>query len=160
MALVSRRRSIRLGLASLLMVALAPVCVARAEERRIPVPKEVIYPGDVIRDGMLTEISIYDVPDFDATVIDNRAALVGKAAKRTLLPGRGVSVYAVANPKAVSNGAQVKLVYREGGLTIVTSAMALEAGAVGDMIKVRNADSGLTIMGTIQSDGSVMIGDS
>jgi flagellar basal body P-ring formation protein FlgA len=38
--------------------------------------------------------------------------------------------------------------------------MALEAGGVGDTIKVRNSDSGLTISGTIQPDGSVSVSDS
>jgi flagella basal body P-ring formation protein FlgA len=45
-------------------------------------------------------------------------------------------------------------------LTIMTFALALEAGAVGDVIKVRNTDSGLTISGTVQPDGSVSVGDS
>jgi flagella basal body P-ring formation protein FlgA len=47
--------------------------------------------------------------------------------------------------------------YREGGLTIVTSALALEPGSIGDTIKVRNEDSGLTVSGRIQPDGSVAV---
>jgi flagella basal body P-ring formation protein FlgA len=60
--------------------------------------------------------------------------------------------------RAVANGAEVKLVYTDGGLSIVTSALALEAGGIGDTIKVRNSDSGLTISGVIQPDGSVSVG--
>jgi flagella basal body P-ring formation protein FlgA len=131
-----------------------------AEDRTVPTPSQVIYPGDVIRDGMLTDVSVYDLPATDGSIVDNRAALVGKVAKRTLLPGRGIDAVAIANPRAVANGASVKLVYRDGGLTIVTSALALEGGSVGDTIKVRNADSGLTISGVIQPDGSVSVSDS
>jgi flagellar basal body P-ring formation protein FlgA len=133
---------------------------AFAEDRTVPTPTQVIYPGDVIRDSMLTDLSVYDIPNAGEAIIESRAALVGRIAKRTLLPGRGIAALGVGNPNAVANGAQVKLIYRDGELSIVTSAMALEAGGVGDTIKVRNSDSGLTISGTIQPDGSVSVSDS
>lgn len=131
-----------------------------AQERTVPTPKEVIYPGDIIRDAMLTDIPVYDAPAADGSIVDSRAALIGKVAKRTLLPGREILAIAIENPRAVANGAHVTLVYRDGALTIVTSALALEAGGVGDTIKVRNEDSGLTVSGKIQPDGSVSVSDS
>jgi flagella basal body P-ring formation protein FlgA len=146
----------RLALAGLLAAAFSP---ALAEDRTVPTPNQVIYPGDVIRDSMLSDVSVYDIPNNDGTLLDNRAALLGKVAKRTLLPGRGVTALSVANPKAVKEGANVKLVYSDGGLSIVTTAMALEAGSVGDPIKVRNADSGVTLSGVIQPDGTVSVSD-
>ncbi len=141
---------------ALLFAAFSP---ALAEERMVPTPNQVIYPGDVIRDSMLTDVSIYDLPNNDGTILDTRPALLGKIAKRTLLPGRGIVALAVANPKAVKDGAQVKLVYNDGGLSIMTTALALEGGSVGDQIKVRNADSGITLSGIIQPDGSVSVSD-
>jgi flagella basal body P-ring formation protein FlgA len=30
---------------------------------------------------------------------------------------------------------------------------------VGDTVKVRNADSGVTIVGRVRSDGSILVGD-
>jgi flagella basal body P-ring formation protein FlgA len=163
-----RRRSSRNALAKWLLPCLllsgmalpGAIPAARAQERTVPTPNQVIYPGDIIRDAMLVDVSVYDVPAADDSFLDTRAALVGKVAKRTLLPGRGIIAIAVENPKAVANGAQVKVIFREGALTIVTFALALEAGAVGDVIKVRNTDSGLTISGTVQPDGSVSVSDS
>jgi flagellar basal body P-ring formation protein FlgA len=143
--------------ALLLRAAIAP---AFAEDKLIPTPSQVIYPGDIIRDGMLADVSVYDIPNIESSLVETRAELIGKVAKRTLLPGRGIVALAIENPKAVANGAQVKLVYRDGGLTIITTALALEAGGVGDTIKVRNSDSGSTISGTIQPDGSVSVSDS
>ena len=130
---------------------------ARAQERTVPAPKQVIYPGDIIRDSMLTDIAVDESAALDNSIVDNRAGLIGKVAKRTLLPGREIPDFAIANPRAVSNGAHVTLMYRDGGLTIVTSAQALEPGSVGDTIKVRNEDSGLTVSGRIQPDGSVAV---
>jgi flagellar basal body P-ring formation protein FlgA len=143
--------------ALLLRATLAP---AVAEDRMIPTPSQVIYPGDIIRETMLTDVSVYDIPNIDGQLVESRAELIGKVAKRTLLPGRAIVALAIENPKAVANGAQVKLIYRDGGLTIITTALALEAGGVGDTIKVRNSDSGSTISGTIQPDGSVSVSDS
>jgi flagella basal body P-ring formation protein FlgA len=58
----------------------------------------------------------------------------------------------------VANGAEVRLIYAEGGLLIVTSGMALQEGSAGDLIRVRNIDSGVTISGVVQPDGTVMVG--
>jgi flagella basal body P-ring formation protein FlgA len=154
------RRSTRSVAASALLPLLllqGTILSACAQERTVPAPKQVIYPGDVIRDSMLTDIAVDEGGALDDSIVDNRAALIGKVAKRTLLPGREIPDFAIANPRAVANGAHVTLMYRDGGLTIVTSAQALEPGAVGDTIKVRNEDSGLTVSGRIQPDGSVAV---
>jgi flagella basal body P-ring formation protein FlgA len=90
-------------------------------------------------------------------MVRTRAGVVGKMARRTLLPGRAIMPIALNNPRAVINGADVRLVYIDGGLTIVTSASALQDGAVGETIRVRNVDSGLTVSGVIQPDGSVRV---
>ncbi len=156
----AERRSSRNTVANLLapfLLLQGAVLPALAQERTVPTPKQVIYPGDVIRDAMLTDISADDAPVGDGSIVDNRAALIGKIAKRTLLPGREILAIAVENPRAVANGAHVTLSYRDGALTIVTSAQALEPGGVGDVIKVRNEDSGLTVSGKIQPDGSVSV---
>jgi flagella basal body P-ring formation protein FlgA len=156
-------RSRRYVLANLLAPVLAllgAVSPAIAQDATAPVPNQVIYPGDIIRDGMLSDVAVDDASDRGGTIIMARAALVGKLARRTLLPNRLIATAAVENPRAVSNGAQIKIVYRDGPLTIVTFAMALDNGAVGDTIRVRNADSGTIISGVILPDGSVSVGDS
>ena len=52
----------------------------------------------------------------------------------------------------------VRVVFTEGGLTITTYASALQSGSTGDTIPVRNLESGLTISGTIERDGSISVG--
>lgn len=131
---------------------------AALADQLVPVPAITIYPGDVIRDSMLTE---HDLPDnfagSGAMVLD-RSALVGKTARRTLLPGLPVAANSIGEPKVVTIGAMVRVVFSEGGLTISTYASALQAGAAGDVIPVRNMESGLTISGTIDRDGSIHVG--
>jgi flagella basal body P-ring formation protein FlgA len=134
--------------------AVAPLAAAE----HLPVPSITIYPGDIVRDGMLTE---KDFPDSvaEAGFINRRSDLVGKVAKRTLLPGQAITSNAVALPKLVTIGAMVRLVYEEGGLVISTYASALQAGAAGDLISVRNLESGITLSGVVAPDGSIHVGN-
>ena len=134
-------------------------CVAgplAAAEMALPVPTVTIYPGDTIRDAMIADRDVADAGAGPA-VIDDRLSVVGKVARRTLLPGKPIPVGAVEDPKVVSNGAQVRIVFQEGGLVITTYAAALQNGRVGDLVRVRNLDSGVTVSGTVLPDGSVRV---
>ena len=140
------------------VAASAAFGTAFAGERR-PVPAVTIYPGDVIHENMLTD---GDFPDAVASssYASNRSMLLGKVARRTLLPGQTIPTNAIGEPKLVSIGSRVRLVFEEDGLVVSTYASALQAGAAGDFISVRNMESGIVIGGTIASDGSVHIGAS
>ncbi len=157
------RRSALRNLAAGLVLALSSLWGGAAfaqdagDGATAPVPRVVIYPGDVIRDDMLMDVPAGDIQGATDSMIRTRSSVVGKMARRTLLPGRAILPIAINNPRAVVNGAEVRLVYVDGGLTIVASASALQDGAVGDTIKVRNVDSGLTVSGIIQPDGSVRV---
>ncbi len=150
----------RPGLRARLLVAAAlllagPVTVLAGEV--IPVPAVTIYPGDIIRDTMLTDHELQSDFAGSGAAIHDRTALVGKTARRTLLPGLPIANNAVGEPKVVTIGAMVRVVFNEGGLTITTYGSALQAGAVGDVIPVRNTESGLTVSGTVARDGSILV---
>jgi flagella basal body P-ring formation protein FlgA len=124
----------------------------------LPVPTTTIYPGEIIDDSMISELAVQPSQLGRMVVVPERAELVGKVARRTLLPGRPVPVIAVAEPDLVARGVPVEIVFQEGGLTILAQAMSLEAGQAGDMIRVRNLDSGLIVSAKVQPDGSVRVG--
>jgi flagellar basal body P-ring formation protein FlgA len=127
-----------------------------AQETLAPTPTVVIYPGDVIRDDMLADIS-HVVHDGSGPFVESRAIIIGKVARLTLLPGHAIPFSGVSNRKLVSNGAEVKLIYSEGDLLIMTTGAALQDGSIGDIVKVRNSDSGVTVSGAVQPDGSVRV---
>jgi flagella basal body P-ring formation protein FlgA len=142
------------------LIVLAEACCARfsyADERVLPIPLATIYPGDIIRESMLGEGSFSGRAASDGSLIDSKSALVGKVARRTLLPDRPIPAIAVDAPKVVAVNAQVKIVFDEGGLVITAYGSALQAGAAGDLIRVRNQDSGLVISGRVQPDGSIFV---
>ena len=136
--------------------AAACAVTAAAQEAFAPTPRAVIYPGDVIRDDMLAD-NAEPARDGPGPFVEQRSLIVGKVARLTLLPGHAIPFSGVSNRKLVANGAEVKLVYSEGGLVIMTTGAALQDGSIGDIVRVRNSDSGVTVSGTVQPDGSVRV---
>jgi flagella basal body P-ring formation protein FlgA len=133
--------------------------ILSAAELMLPVPAVTIYPGDTIQESMLRERSF--PPNFRArsAVIEAPLALIGKTARRTLLPGEAIPVNAVDDAKLVTRGVLTQVVFQAEGLTITTMGSPLQSGSLGEQIRVRNTDTGRIILGTVQADGRVRIGD-
>jgi flagellar basal body P-ring formation protein FlgA len=144
--------------AAILLLSAFCAPLGLTQETGAPTPKGVIYPGDVIRDDMLADQPQGGVRDGGGPFVEDRALIVGKVARLTLLPGHAIPFAGVSNRKVVANGAEVRLVYAEGGLLIMTTGAALQDGSIGDVVRVRNSDSGVTVSGAVQPDGSVNVG--
>jgi flagella basal body P-ring formation protein FlgA len=124
------------------------------------IPNRVIYPGETIELGALKRVTLMagkHRPDAVATQADE---LDGKVAKRTLLPGRYIPTAAVREAWLVEQGAAVQVFFIAGGLTISATAVTLQPGAAGDVVKVRNVDSGKILSGIVMDDGTVRVGTS
>ena len=137
-----------------LLLALQP---ARAAELELPVPRMMIYPGDVIGDDQLIERAFIAHTVARSTIHEAREALIGKVARRTLLPGQPIPINGVRDPYVVTQGKNALVVLEAGGLTITTNAMALQNGGIGDTVSLRNVDSGTIIKGTVAPDGTVRL---
>jgi flagella basal body P-ring formation protein FlgA len=142
--------------AAIVAIVVSLAVPAPAQEALAPSPRVVIYPGDVIRDDMLADV-VGAARDGSGPFVDSRSLIVGKVARLTLLPGHAIPFSGISNRKLVANGAEVKLIYSEGGLVIMTTGAALQDGSIGDIVRVRNSDSGVTVSGAVQPDGSVRV---
>jgi flagella basal body P-ring formation protein FlgA len=131
--------------------------MASAQELELPVPRAVIYPGEVVSDELLGARAFIAHTVARAAVHESREALIGKVARRTLLPGQPIPVSAIRDPYLVTQGKTAMVVFEYGGLTITTNALALQNGGLGDVVTLRNLDSGLVIKGTVASDGSIRL---
>lgn len=140
----------------LLAVALA-ASAARADDLDLPVPKMTLYPGDVIGDDNLVERAFVARTVARSTVFEDRQGVVGKVAKRTLLPGQPILISAVRDPYLVTQGKVALVVFEANGLTITSMAMPLQNGGLGDMVSLRNPDSGTIIKGMVASDGTIRL---
>ena len=58
----------------------------------------------------------------------------------------------------VEQGAAVQVIFVAGALTISATAVTLQPGSAGDLVKVRNVDSGKVFSGTVMADGTIRVG--
>jgi flagellar basal body P-ring formation protein FlgA len=127
--------------------------------RSMPVPTITIYPGEVIKDGVVAERDFSASAVSNLAVVEARGGLVGMVARRTLLPNQLVPRNAVEEPRLVERGKPTQVIFSEAGMTIVAIASPLQSGGLGEMVQARNLDSGVTIVGTVQSDGTLRVGE-
>ncbi len=133
---------------------LSGLAVADDTRSSFPVPKQVIYPGDTITEDMITLKPVAQTKGVGPLATDVES-LIGKTARRTLLPGQPIPRVSIREAYVVFQGKQVPVVFHSGTITITGVALALESGSAGEMISARNPDSGIIIRGVVQPDGSL-----
>ncbi|AOO79273.1 flagellar basal body P-ring formation chaperone FlgA [Bosea vaviloviae] len=121
----------------------------------LPVPVVTLYPGDVITDSHLVDRAFRLAM---RASVDNRLALVGKVARRTLLPGQPIPINAVDDAKIVRRGVPTQVVFRESEMVITGIVEPLQSASVNEMVKARNPDTGLTVIGVVQANGTIRVG--
>ncbi len=120
----------------------------------LPVLKHAVYPGDIIAADMVDLKPSAPIQGASAFATDSQS-VIGKTARRTLLPGQPIPKAAIREPYIVFQGKTVPVVFQSGTITITGVAQALESGSAGDIVSARNPDSGVVIRGVVQSDGAL-----
>ncbi|MGB3719478.1 MAG: flagella basal body P-ring formation protein FlgA [Proteobacteria bacterium] len=157
-------RTLRAGLfrcllaSTFLLIVCAYTSQLLAARISLPVPRITLYPGDTIRADHLVDRAFRADPGRQHPVYRSREDIVGKIARRTLLPNRPIPINALRAPHLVVQGTVVQIVFREGPLEILGHAVALQSGGKGDVISLRNIDSGVIIKGVVEADGTVQVG--
>ncbi len=147
-----------LGLAALLLVAILGVPAQAAETALTPT--RVIYPGETVSADAVSEVRMRAISAAAGPFATDLAQIDGKVAKRTLVPGKLIPIAALRQAWVVEQGKPVEVVYSLNNLSISLTAVALESGAVGDFVRLRNPDSGKTFSGTVLANGTVAVGGS
>lgn len=146
-------------LAAMLSFVAGAAVPALAQETVI-IPTRVIYPGEIVSAGALEEVPLRrQLRDITQVAID-WSQLEGKVARRTLLPGRLIPVSSVRDAWLVEPGKPVQVLFVHGALEISVSGVPLQVGVAGDMVRVRNADSGTVFSGIVMADGSIRVSSS
>ena len=86
------------------------------------------------------------------------AAAIGQEARVTIYAGRAVMLADIGAATVVERNQVVPLQFHAGTLAILTEGRALERGAEGDVIRIMNLASRLTVTGRVMPDGSVNVG--
>jgi flagella basal body P-ring formation protein FlgA len=127
------------------------------EWRQIPVATRSIARGATVEvnDFKMARFNISQLPD---DVALEPESIYGLAADRNISFGDIFRRAHLSIPPVIEMGASVTLLYRKGALEASASGVAIESGAIGDEIRVRNESSKRIIMGEILEPGIVGVG--
>lgn len=154
---VSRAKLIVHAVVALLAAARCATAVA-SEAAELPVPKVVIYPGDAITHESLSIKAFNAQWASKMPIYKKLEDVAGRVARRTLMPGQPIPLNATRVIEAVSQGKTYRIVFQESGLVISGTAVALSSGAVGDLVSLRNPESGIVVRGVVHEDGTIRMG--
>lgn len=120
------------------------------------VPTQIIYPGEEVDLKRLQKVEVTN-RNLAKGYAQDMSQVQGLITTRTLLPGRTIMIAALRQPFTVKRGDKILLVYDHDGLRITASGTPLADGTVGELIQVRNTDTGVIISGTVMQDRSVLV---
>ncbi|MTH63271.1 flagellar basal body P-ring formation chaperone FlgA [Paracoccus shanxieyensis] len=83
--------------------------------------------------------------------------VVGQQLQVMVAEGRPVQPRHVASPKLVDRNQIVTIIFERGALRIEAEGRAMAAGSVGEMVRVLNNSSRVTVVGRVAPDGSVIV---
>jgi flagella basal body P-ring formation protein FlgA len=145
------------GIFILSLVLLSIPVRAFAAEIELPVPSVVIYPGQNILDRGVSAVRFKVPGNKLASYVVETGMLTDMLAKRTLLPNQPIMLSDLKSPDLVRTGVPAAIVYREAGVFITAVGTPLSSAGEGEVVRVRNADSGVTISGVVAKDGSIEV---
>jgi flagella basal body P-ring formation protein FlgA len=146
--------------AALLMAMTTAGHAVDANYPTVVVPNRIIYPGQEIPAQALDVVPLRRQLPNPAAFVMRPEEAIGKVARSTLLPGRMMYVSAMREPYMVETGTTARVLFVNGSLSIAMIGVALQSGAVGDIVRVRNIDSGIVFSGIVMADGTIRVGAS
>jgi len=111
--------------------------------------------GDAIREADVTvrQIRVNRPGVFASRVSD----VVGRSITRNLSQGEALPLNLVIDTPIIERGRSVTILVRSGGLAVRTRGEALESGALGDTIRVRNVASRTVVTAVVVADDTVEV---
>lgn len=117
------------------------------------VATRLIRPAEVLR-GVDVAVQRGSQPG----VASDPAQVVGLEARVAIYPGRPVRLADLGPAAVVERNETVVMIYRQGGLTILSEGRALGRAALGDSVTVMNSTSRQSVQGRVTSFGQVEVG--
>lgn len=84
-------------------------------------------------------------------------AVLGLEARALIYPGRPIRPGDVGPPALVERNQIVALRYAVGQVTILAEGRSMGRGGAGETLRVTNTTSRVTLTGTVQPDGSILV---
>ncbi|WP_126978943.1 flagellar basal body P-ring formation chaperone FlgA [Frigidibacter oleivorans] len=104
-----------------------------------------------------TDLTRAPAPRAGGPFLTDPAAAIGQETTQAIYAGRPLRPAELAPPALVERNQRVTLVWRSGGLTLRTEGRALGRGRAGDSLSALNAQSRVTVTGTVAPDGTLLV---
>jgi flagella basal body P-ring formation protein FlgA len=112
-----------------------------------------VAPNEALTDAQVT-IERRDISSI-ADPVSSPQEVVGQMSRRMLRPGDILRTGQLGSPVLVKRGDAVLMVARREGIEVSTAGEAMDAGARGAMVRVRNATSGQVVRMRVAGQGTV-----
>lgn len=122
----------------------------------IPALLRTMQRGEVIGKDDIQWVS-YPARRLRRSTMMHEQVMVGKQLKRRVIAGRPVYRKDVMSPLLIERGDTVSLIYRNSHMEIKTSGRAMDNGAEGEIVRIKNEDSGKIITAQVQANGELIV---
>jgi flagella basal body P-ring formation protein FlgA len=122
----------------------------------IPVLTRQINRGEVIAARDLTWTKVRE-DSVRRDVATDPSQIIGMTPRQTVRSGQMVSISDVQKPIAVTRGGMVTMVLKNGAMSLSAQGHAVEQGSVGDVIRVTNSQSNLTVEAKVEGPNMVSV---
>lgn len=156
---MSHFRGLRILLAILFASCIGGKALAAntVEVASIPVPKNVIYAGQMIDPHLLKQRRVPARYLLQVSVITDASAVSGMVARTTLMPNRPIPTNYIVAPDVIRTGQPAIMVFSSGGLSISGEVIPMNSAKVGEHVRARNVASGAIVSGIAQADGTISV---
>lgn len=125
--------------------------------RMMPVATKPLKRGAVVE---ATDVQLAKIVDSNSSRegVENLGDILGHVLSRDVGQGELFKASTLSIPPVITAGSSVTLVARSGRLEVTATGTALDSGAVGQEIKVRNEGSKKVVSGKVEGPGIVAVG--
>lgn len=122
----------------------------------VPVLVKDLPKGRMIQESDLT---LTEIPQrkLRRDIATQQEAVVGKVVQRYIAAGKPIGNRAIADARVIERGGLISIIYRSANMELKTTGVALEDGAAGQTIRIRNEDSGKTVQAEVQKNGDALV---
>ena len=124
--------------------------------RAVPVLNRTVERGETIESDDVSYVRM-NMSDQPADLADDNETVVGKRTKQKINAGTAVRRSYVDLPPAVVKGEKVTMIFENGGLRVTAVGLALEDGANGSDLNIRNETSGKTVRARVIGQSTVKV---
>ncbi len=132
------------------------VCGRVEAYRNVPCAARDLRRGDIIRASNLATARM-PVSKIRNQMVDSPSDIIGMAVKHSIRAGQPFTRNMVAPPVLVRRGARVTILAQSPTITIRVPGRAVEPGAAGDFIRVKNLQSRKEILAQVRDSRTVTV---